>query len=428
MHPGSTQDDDFFTFAPDEGGEPVPAAAALRPWRVLIVDDNEEVHKATEIALRDTMFKGRSLEFLHAYSAQQGSAKLRHEQDIAVVLLDVVMETQDAGLRLARHVREDLSNHIVQIILRTGQPGDAPERGVILAYEINDYKSKNELTGTQLFTSVIAALRAFESLQSGHLQQLELSASLSKIKDLETALDQHALVSITDPHGRIVHANDKFCSISQYGREELIGHDHRMLGSGFHPEAFFQTMWQTVIEGRIWQGEICNRAKGGAEYWSAVTIVPFVKPDGKCYQYISIGTDITESKRSEQALRETEERWKYALDVAGDGVWDVNFETGIVNFSKRWKQMNGYPDDALELRIDGWKRLIHPDDMAEVESKLRAYLTGQTAAYVSRHRNLCNDGSWKWVLDRGMVVKRSESGKPERMVGTHTHIDPPASS
>ena len=415
-------DDDVFLLTDDEPGQPGPALPAAPPWRVLIVDDNVDVHKATEIALRDTVYKGRRLAFSNAYSAQQGSAMLRHATDFALVLLDVVMETQDAGLRLARHIREDLGNHQVQIVLRTGQPGEAPERGVIVDYEINDYKSKNELTGTQLFTLVIAALRAYENLMSEHAQHEALTVSLAKIKDLESALDQHAIVAITDPRGRIVHANDRFCAIAKYARNELIGHDHRIINSGVHPDGVFKTMWSTIAEGRIWQGELCNCAKDGSLYWAAVTIVPFFNPDGKCYQYISIGTDITARKHSEQALRETEERWKYALDGAGDGVWDINFDSGVVSFSKRWKEMNGYPDDAPDLRLDGWKGLIHPDDLAQVEADMRAYLTGKAASYANEHRSRCQDGSWKWVLDRGMVVKRGDSGKPIRMVGTHVDI------
>ncbi|MES2297857.1 MAG: PAS domain-containing protein [Pseudomonadota bacterium] len=417
-----TADDDVMMFADEEVGVPAPAHDALPPWRILIVDDNEEVHKATQISLRDTTYQRRGIEFLNAYSAQQGSATLRHTEDIALVLLDVVMETQDAGLRLARHVREDLGNHAVQIVLRTGQPGDAPERKVIVDYEINDYKSKSELTGTQLYTTVIGALRAYEVLQNARRQHTELLAAASKVKDLEAALDQHAIVAITDPRGRIVHANDKFCHIAKMRREQLVGHDHRQINAGVHPDAFFKDLWDTITAGRIWKGEICNCASDGSLYWSAVTIVPFLKPDGKCYQYISIGTDITERKHSEQALRETEERWKYALDGAGDGVWDVNFDSGKVIFSQRWKQMNGYGDEAFELRLEGWKGLIHPDDLGQVEADMRAYLVGKTASYSNEHRTRCKDGSWKWVHDRGMVVTRGESGRPLRMVGTHTDI------
>ncbi|MCG2583965.1 PAS domain-containing protein [Massilia sp. TS11] len=416
------QDESLLEFAPEEAAPVADPADTAPPWRVLIVDDNEDVHTVTVIALRNTVYQGRKIEFIHAYSAQQGSSILRHQEDIALVLLDVVMETSDAGLRLARHIREDLDNHAVQIVLRTGQPGEAPERHVIVDYEINDYKSKSELGGTQLFTVVVSALRAYDNLVKQQQKHDALAASLAKIHDLETAINEHALVAFTDQYGCVIHVNDTLCEVTKYTRSELMGRDLRLLSSGQHPDAFWKHLWSTVSEGQTWQGEICNRAKDGSLYWSATTITPFKRPDGRLYQYISIGTDITERRRAEQVLRETEERWKFALEASGDGVWDVNFETGHVVFSRRWKTMNGYPEDAPDLALEGWKNLIHPEDRPQVEADMRAYLTGKTATYVSEHRTRCADGSWKWVLDRGLIVRRNALGKPERMVGTHTDI------
>ncbi|HYD68569.1 diguanylate cyclase [Azospirillum sp.] len=134
------------------------------PWRVLIVDDDPEVHAVTRLALAKVRFKGRRLEMLSAYSAAQAADTLRDTPDIAIVLLDVVMETDDAGLRLVRTIRDVLANHAVRIILRTGQPGQAPEESVILNYDINDYKAKTELTTQKLFTTVVAALRAYSDI------------------------------------------------------------------------------------------------------------------------------------------------------------------------------------------------------------------------------------------------------------------------
>ncbi|HYH20570.1 MAG TPA: diguanylate cyclase [Azospirillum sp.] len=134
------------------------------PWRVLIVDDDPEVHAVTRLALAKVRFKGRRLEMLSAYSAQEAADTLRGTPDIAIVLLDVVMETDDAGLRLVRTIRNHLANHAVRIILRTGQPGQAPEESVILNYDINDYKAKTELTTQKLFTTVVAALRAYSDI------------------------------------------------------------------------------------------------------------------------------------------------------------------------------------------------------------------------------------------------------------------------
>jgi response regulator RpfG family c-di-GMP phosphodiesterase len=144
----------------------VPAALAIdqRLWRVLIVDDDVDVHAVTRLALRNVSFKGRELELFSAYSGIEAFQILRDTPDIALVLLDVVMETEDAGLILARRIREELDNQMVRVVLRTGQPGQAPEQRVIIEYDINDYKAKTELTTQKLFTTVISALRAYESL------------------------------------------------------------------------------------------------------------------------------------------------------------------------------------------------------------------------------------------------------------------------
>ncbi len=293
-----------------------------KPWRILIVDDVEDVHAATKLALRDTVFMDRPIEFLHAYNAQQASTRLHYDKDIALVLLDVVMETQDAGLRLARHLRDDLGEHQVQIVLRTGQPGDVAERDIIVDYEINDYLPKGTLTGTQLFTTVISALRNYDSLSKSKSQHEVLRATASRVRELEGVLEQHGQLN-------------------------------------------------------------------------------------------------------EQERRETELRWMGALDSAGDGAWDVNFETGAVAFSPRWAQSHGYPEGRMDMRLAGWKSMIHPDDLQQVLACMRDYLAGTSPSFECNHRSKCEDGSWQWVVDRGVVVTRSAAGKPVRMVGTHTRIDPP---
>ncbi len=155
--------DDFLNLIEDSDG--VAAAGDDGRWKVAVIDDEPSIHDGTRFALGDYSLNGHGLEILSAYSAAEGQALLRAHPDIAVVLLDVIMETDHAGLDLVEFIRNDLKNETVRVILRTGQPGQAPERRVIVDYDINDYKEKTELTADKLFTSMTAALRSYQQLQ-----------------------------------------------------------------------------------------------------------------------------------------------------------------------------------------------------------------------------------------------------------------------
>jgi signal transduction histidine kinase len=157
------EDHDFVTFV-DDHDEPMPDASARR-WKVIVIDDDPAVHDGTRFALYDYILHGQGLEIISAYSAEEGRQILRAHADAAVVLLDVVMESDLAGLELVSYIRKELKNETVRIILRTGQPGQAPERRVIIDYDINDYKAKTELTADKLFTTLTAALRSHQQLQ-----------------------------------------------------------------------------------------------------------------------------------------------------------------------------------------------------------------------------------------------------------------------
>jgi signal transduction histidine kinase/CheY-like chemotaxis protein len=148
----------------DDGPDRRPAQPAPR-WKVAVIDDDPAVHSGTRFALQDYQLNGRKLELLFAKSAKEGRELLKAHRDIAVILLDVVMETDSSGLELIEYIRKDLNNEVARIILRTGQPGQAPERRVIVDYDINDYKAKTELTADKLFTAITAALRSYEQLK-----------------------------------------------------------------------------------------------------------------------------------------------------------------------------------------------------------------------------------------------------------------------
>ncbi len=173
----------------DEHATTAPAgnASVAEAWNLLVVDDDDEVHQATRFALGDVQILGRSLHIHSVHSAAEAMDFLQQRPDIAVILLDVVMETEDAGLRLVGRIREELALDDPRIILRTGQPGYAPEVDVISRYDINDYRTKSELTHTRLLTSIIAALRGFDQIQQLHRSH----AGLSRIIDLTNDLSSY---------------------------------------------------------------------------------------------------------------------------------------------------------------------------------------------------------------------------------------------
>lgn len=209
---------DDFLFIDDSDDEEILSQGTDTCWKVLIVDDDPEIHAVTQLALSDLVVLGRKLEYIHAYSGEQARERLTEHQDIVLVLLDVVMESDDAGLQVVRYIREQLSRQDIRIVLRTGQPGYAPEESVIKDYDINDYKTKTELTRRKLVTTVYAAIRSYQQIATVNENKQGLETIVSAATELFECYSiqdyaQQVLAQLSNLLGNIEQA--VFCARGQ---------------------------------------------------------------------------------------------------------------------------------------------------------------------------------------------------------------------
>lgn len=380
-----------------------------------------------------------------------------------------------------------------------------------------------------------------------------LRETLSELEFQKYALDQHAIVSMANPQGKITYANNKFCELSQYDREELLGQAHRILNSGHHPHAFFTEMWKTISLGKIWHGEIKNHRKDGVYYWVDSTIVPLLNDQGIPLRYISICTDITarkaieiqieeqrafyeqisetldegllvqdlngrciymnseaerllgwsraefinkpvhdtihkqtadghsilecdcpiilgakvkggvrlddqvflrkdgtvfpvdvssqvfmrkgvidsivvafqditEQRKSELCIRQTQERLNLALESSNLALWDLDITSDLIYLNSRWAEMlGGLPEETL-VTMGSLFNDIHPEDREEVQRLWVPVLKGLLSDYSVECRIKCRNDEWLWVYIRGKVVERDVTGRAVRLTGTCANV------
>ncbi|NTV94058.1 MAG: PAS domain S-box protein [Thiobacillus sp.] len=372
MSSTDTQDsfDDLFAPEPEETSD----ATAAKPWKVLLVDDELDIHAVLRLAMQDMVVEGRPLELFDARSAEEAKQDLAEHPDMALVLLDVVMETEQAGLALVRHIRREMGNRMVQIILVTGQPGYAPQRRVVSDYEIDGYRLKSELTADKIYASVYAALRTFKILLELEQQRSLLEAQAHTLREgedrlrsvLETAPDA---ILLADVAGNVVGLNAGAERLFGYTRDEMLGrpvacliperyragHEAAMqrLAAGATPRLLGQLM------------ELEALRRDGSECPVELVLGAWETPAGR--HFSAVMRDITERKRVETELagyrqnleelvaERTSElarsnrdlaQIQFAMDRAGIGIHWIDADSG------RFVYVNQYAADLLGYTRD----------------------------------------------------------------------------
>lgn len=364
--------------------------------RILLVDDDATVLKYLPTVLNRHGFEVETLQDpMHVLEALES-----YEPDLLV--LDLLMPNC-SGTEVARVLRmEERYSHLPVIFLSSETNLEKQKKALCGGADDFVEKPIDNLCFINLVAARLQRARSLRQVKQGYekaLYEMELQ---------QQALNQHAIVSIADAAGDIIYVNDKFCKISGYPREELIGQNHRILKSGVHDNLFFEQMWETISGGKVWQGTICNSSKSGRKYWVESTIVPFMGKDGMPYKYISVRTDIT-------AMRTNEIRLLLSQKFAEIGTWDWNIATGELYWSELIGPLFGYTKTVPETTYENFINAVHPDDRNSVELAVNDCIK-HGKHYDIEHRVVWDDGQIRWVHESGDVMRASD-GQPLHMLG-----------
>lgn len=344
-------------------------------WTVLIADDDEAVHAVTRLALSDECICGRPLRFVDAYSAAEAKGLLRQRPDIALVLLDVAMEADQAGLDVVNYARNELHNSYVRIILRTGQHGFIPPQQIVSRYDINGYLDKAQLTASLLYCSIHTALSAYRDLTTLDATQRELCAALNEVGRRESRLRlllDHSPIGLGEStlDGRIVGVNPSLCAMLGYTQAELLA---KSVQDITHPEDLAADLANKkgllLGEQATYRMEKRYLDKSGGVVHAQVDVAVLRGKDGKPAGLIAQVQPVGERLAAQQRLQALNQRLSLAVSAAHLGVWAWDLQTSELSCDATMYDIYGLAE-GTPVRYEHWKRALLPEDSAMAEAQL----------------------------------------------------------
>jgi PAS domain S-box-containing protein len=366
----------------------VQDATGATRHRLVLSDVTDRKLMAT--AMRESEERFRTLiEWTPQAINVQRDGKLIYVNPAAIRLMGARSAQELVGKPVIEFIHPDFRALMQQRVQDMVDSGEAVALTEMKFLRLDGTPIDVETQGTSIVYDRESAIHiAWRDITERKRVQVLLAKTLRELNDVNLAIDAHAIVAMTDTQGKITYVNDKFCEISKFAREELIGQDHRIVNSGFHSKDFIRGIWQTIRQGRVWQGEIKNKAKDGSFYWVDTTIVPRLGDDGKPVQYIAIRADMTERQRLDQKLQQTNLELEYATSVAekanrakSEFLSSMSHElrsplNAILGFTQLLESGSPPPSPTQKVKIDqilraGWYLLELIDeilDLALIES------------------------------------------------------------
>tara|TARA_R110002126_G_scaffold291780_1_gene457923 strand:- start:15843 stop:22151 length:6309 start_codon:yes stop_codon:yes gene_type:complete len=384
-------------------------------FNVILLDNTQQAKNEDLLALTGKLAKigGWEVDLVSNAVYWTNETHLIHETDP-----DSFIPNLEGAINFYRKDFHELIRSSVQECIATGEPYQI-EAVLITANKKELWVRSN--AKAEFINGVCT--RIYGSIQDIHEQKtaaIELQRSIKELEDYKYSLDQSAIIAFTNQKGGITFVNDNFSKISGYSKNEAIGKTHRIINSGYHPKSFFKELWKTIASGKVWRGEIKNKAKDGAYYWVDTTIVPFLNENNKPTQYLSIRFDITEQKRAEERLISTSEQLRLATTSAKLGIWDWDVVNDKLTWDDRMYELYGVKEEDFEGAVSAWKNGLHPDDVERASRDLQTALDG-ISDFKSVFRVVWPDESVHY-LEGTAIISRDADGNAVRMIGSNIDI------